>query len=71
VSPQTLGIRWAVKFGRGPNHEARLVIHFAKNFTTRFNGFTSLRYFVQTSHGVKSARLLFDIGGQCGNVSCT
>jgi hypothetical protein len=65
------GLRYSVKFGRGPNHEARLVIHFVKNFTTKFNGRANLRYFVQTSRGIKSARLLFDIGGLCGNVSCS
>jgi len=63
------GIRYAVKFDK--HGQTRLVIHFAKNFTTKFGGRINLRYFVQTRHGIKSARLLFDIGGLCGNVSCS
>jgi hypothetical protein len=70
-TPQTRGIHWAVKYGKGPHHEARLVIHFAKNFTNLTGGFTRLRYDVLTSHGVKHSYLLFKINSPCGNVSCS
>ena len=70
-TPQTNGIRWSVKFGKGKNHEARLVIHFVKNYTSLTGGFTRLRYDVQTHQGVKHSFLLFDIGGLCGKASCS
>jgi len=58
------GIRYAVKFDK--HGQIRLVIHFAKNFTTKFGGRTNLRYYVQTRHGIKFATLHFDINGLCG-----
>ena len=63
------GFRYALKFGK--HDQVRLVIHFAKNFTSKFDGRANLQYHVQTSNGIKSARLLFDIGGLCGKASCT
>jgi hypothetical protein len=72
-TPKTAGIRWAVKYGKGPNHEPRLVIHFARNFTTLTGGFTRLRYDVLTGRHENHhafSYLLFDMGGLCGKASC-
>lgn len=63
------GIRFAVKFNKSGN--ARLVIHFAKNFTSKFGGRIDLTYYVGTGGGnIQHSKLKFDIGGLCGNVSC-
>jgi hypothetical protein len=70
-TPMSDGIaRFAVKYGKGPHHEARIVIHFRKNFS----GEARLRYDVASGHDrhhVTHSHLHFYVGGGCGNVSCT
>src|SRR3954447_16081066 len=68
-TPMSAGIaRFVVKYGKGPNHEARIVIHFRKGF----DGQARLRYDVASGHDRGRStwgRMHFYV--HCGKVSCS
>jgi hypothetical protein len=68
-TPMSGGIaRFAIKYGKGPNHQARIVIHLRKDFA----GEARLRYSVAS--GRDRDRITYSrihIHADCGKVSCS
>ena len=68
-TPMSDGIaRFVVKYGKGPHHEARIVIHFRKNFS----GEARLRYAVASGHDRRDVTWSrIHLYAHCGKVSCS